>query len=106
MQLFVDKELELDQILNYTRKLEEKDINFKVNDVSDDILSINLDDLKMYFDEDAFLSATSLINEKQRLMENDGSAKICSICNEPEIPYRKLTNCEKCKVNIHQKCRI
>ena len=62
--------------------------------------------MKDYFDEDALLSATTLIKEKKRLLDCDGSAKICVICDEPEMPYRKLTNCEECKVIIHRKCQI
>ncbi len=107
MKLFVVSELAFAKILDGRQKIEEKDINFKVDDVPDDILSVNFDDLKVYFDDDALVSANTIIVEKKRLVESYGSKnKVCIICEEPEIPYRKLTSCEKCKVSVHRKCQI
>ncbi len=107
LKLFVENELDFARILDGTKKIEEKDINFKVDDVSDDIVSVNFDDLKIYFDDDALISANTIIAEKRRLIDSYGSKnKICVICEEPEIPYRKLTSCEKCNVTVHRKCHI
>ncbi len=64
------------------------------------------DDLKVYFDDDALVSANTIIAEKKRLVESYGSInKVCIVCEEPEIPYRKLTSCEKCKVHQTERRR-
>jgi len=56
---------DLNNVICNKSKIKESDLNFKIEELSSDILSIKVDELKNYFDDDAFDSILINIEEKK-----------------------------------------
>lgn len=95
---------DLNNVICNKSKIKESDLNFKIEELSSDILSIKVDELKNYFDDDAFDSILINIEEKKKMLAVD-SGLVCDVCQRPDEKYKRLAKCEFCQVDVHTRCR-
>jgi hypothetical protein len=94
----------LDKVVCNQSKIKESELNFKIEELSSDILSIKIDDLNEFFENDAFDSILINIEEKKKSIAVE-SGLVCDVCQGPDEKYKRLTQCNSCNVDIHAKCR-